>query len=271
MYDERAAAYDASNGGWHADLGFDFINWSSPPAGSKILDLACGTGLVTYPAAKATGPDGLVVGIDITPAMLQEAKSKTALQGSGSIKWIEHDICNLDGVKAVQDVAQNGGFDLIICCSALVLLADPAESIRRWAQLLKPGGRMIIDVPTEDKTVQRLWFHDLREAIGSPLVFHPNLIEDISSLEKWFFEAGLEVEKSWRTPSYLPETWYSKDEALNVLEEHIGKDKLFEDKGKMQKAREVWPEIWKRGVREDGRFWNGQCLYFTIGRKKLVK
>jgi SAM-dependent methyltransferase len=114
---------------------------------------------------------------------------------------VEHDISKLDGVEAVQVVVQNGGFDLLVCCSALFLLANPAESIGHWAQLLKPGGRMIVDVSTDDKTVQRLWLCDLREAVGLPFVFDENWVTDIQSLERLGVEAGLEIGKSWRTRS----------------------------------------------------------------------
>jgi ubiquinone/menaquinone biosynthesis C-methylase UbiE len=129
MYDERASGYDASNGGWHVDLGLDFVRWTAPKKGAHVLDLACDSGLVTYPAAQAVGPEGFVVGVDVSTGMLQEAKRKSALQGSGRIKWVEHDISNLDNVEVVQQVVQSGGFDLIMCCSALVLLANPASSI----------------------------------------------------------------------------------------------------------------------------------------------
>lgn len=272
IYDVRAPSYDASNGGWHVDLGRDFIEWGQPSRRARILDLACGTGLVTYPAAEAVGPRGLVIGVDISTGMLQQAKQKHAMSESGTIEWIEHDISNLDDVDAVQRIRQEDGFDLVTCCSALVLLAHPAEAIKQWAKLLKPGGKMIIDVPTEDKTVQHLWFNDLRQAVGIGLPFEPGWIKDIHSLEELYTQAGLGVEKSWRTPSYLPDIWHNKYDATDVLEEQIQKDKVFAENAVLQqKAKEVWPEIWKRGLRDDGRLWNGHSLYVAIGVKPLYK
>jgi ubiquinone/menaquinone biosynthesis C-methylase UbiE len=265
MFDQRASSYDASNGGWHVDLGRDFIEWSAPHAGATVLDLACGSGLVTYPAAKAVGPNGLVVGVDICTAMLREAKRKSALPGSGRIMWVEHDVGRLDSIKAVQDVVQKGGFDLITCCSALVMLPNPAEAIKHWAKFLKPGGRLIIDVPTEDKTVLNLWFNDLRRALGIPFPFNPDWIKDIHTLEKLFCGAGLKVERTWRTRSYLPEKWYREMDATTVLEEQVLQDKTLADQDKLQQARIIWPQIWKRGLRKDGRFWDGHASYVTIG------
>jgi hypothetical protein len=128
---------------------------------------------------------------------------------------------------------------------------------------------MIIDVPTEDKTVQHLWFNDLRRAMSIAFPFDPNWVKDIHSLEKLYAEAGLGIEKSWRTRSYLPEKWYDENDAATVLEENIHKDKSFAYESKLQQAREVWPEMWKRGVRKDGKFWDGHALYVTIGVKEI--
>jgi SAM-dependent methyltransferase len=251
MFEQHASSYDASNGGWHVDLGHDFIEWSALHAGAIVLDLVCGSGLVTYPAAKAVGPNGVVVGVDISTALLQEAKRKSALPGSGRIMWVERDIGRLDSIKAVQEVVQKGGFDLITCCSALVLLPNLAEAIKHRA----------------NKIVRSLWFNDLRRALGIPFPLNPDWIKDIHTLERLYCGAGLKVEKSRRTRSYLPEKWYHEMDATTVLEEQVLQDKTFADKDKLQQAKEIWPQIWKRSFRKDGRFWEGHALYVTIGIK----
>jgi ubiquinone/menaquinone biosynthesis C-methylase UbiE len=268
MYDARAPSYDASNGGWHVDLGREFVEWSKPSPGARILDLACGTGLVTSPAAQAAGPDGLVVAVDVSGGMLEAARGKPVAEGSARIKWVEHDITQLDDVEAVREVVRDGGFDLITCCSAFVLLDDPGKAIKHWALLLKRGGKIIIDVPTEDRTLHRLGYLDLRKAVGLGLPFDPDWIQDIDSLESLYRQAGLEIEKSWRTGSYLPEKWYKEDEAEKAFEENILKDAASQAKGKLDEARKVWPEVFKTGLRDDGRVWAGHALYVTVGVKK---
>ena len=69
-----------------------------------MLDLACGTGLVTVPAAKAVGSSGTVIGSDITPGIFRGAGNKTSDEGSAKIEWIEHDATSLNEVEAVQSV-----------------------------------------------------------------------------------------------------------------------------------------------------------------------
>ena len=269
MYNDRAAGYDASTGGWHAELGLDFVEWMALAPGATVLDLACGTGLVTVPAAKAVGSSGTVVGVDITPGMLQQGRSKRMEEDCAKIQWLEHDITSLADVEVIQDVVRRkGGFDIVSCCSALVLLAEPGTAIKHWAGLLKSGGKMIIDVPTEDKTIQHLFTVDLRDAVGISLPFDRSWVHGVHSLEKLYEDAGLIVERSRRTKSYIPEKWYEAHEKDVVFEEQtstVYRSFLTEDN--LENARKAWPGLWDANLREDGKFWDGHALYVTIGRK----
>ena len=269
MYDNRAASYDASTGGWHAHLGRDFVEWIEPASGASVLDLACGTGLVTIPASKAVGRSGKVIGVDLSPGMLREARSKKLDEDCAMIDWVEHDITSLDDIDTIQNVVnQDGGFDIVSCCSALVLLSDPQAAIKHWAKFLKPGGKLIIDVPTEDKTLQYLFTVDLRDAVGASLPFDRSWVHDIHSLEKLYEQAGLVVEKSLRTRSYIPEKWYDAGERDAVFDEQTATVyKSFSADGKLEEARKAWVGIWDANLSEGGRLWDGHALYVTIGRK----
>ena len=279
-YTPRAATYDSAQGGWHADLGRDFVSWLPAPKGGTVLDLACGTGLVSLSYAEAVGPDGTVVGIDITEAMLDEAKRKTVPKDSGNVVWIKADITDLSSLSAVQEVVNSrGGFDIMSCCSALVLLEHPQRAINHWATLLQPNtGKLIIDIPTEDRTLMYLMNHPLRRALGKATTFDVEWIADIHSLEKRFTDAGLEVEKSFRTKSYLPEKWYDADQALEVLDYKVAQSGLWKEvmrqyeseagEGGKERVGKVWEEIWKESLNEEGKLWDGHKLYVTIGRRR---
>ena len=90
------ADYDERDGGWHIQLGKDFVEWLSPiEPGSVAFDLACGTGLVTIPLASAIGSPGKVVGVDLTNAMLDQAGSKHMSPDAAPIEWIEGDVMDL--------------------------------------------------------------------------------------------------------------------------------------------------------------------------------
>lgn len=285
-YSRRATSYDASSGGWHAELADDFVRLLDPKPGELALDLACGTGLVTLPLAGAISPEGSVVAVDLTSAMidvskkkLEEVRRSKGITDLAPIKWIRGDITSPELLEeaTVKDAMTNyGGFDIISVCSAFVLLADQAAAIHFWTEkLLRKGGRMIIDVPTEDITVQLLMTYHLPVALGlsSDLAKGRLWIKDQSSLAGLCECAGLKVEQITRTRSYVKETWYDDHEenALQVLEKELKRYSFIEEKGKLDQARKVWPRIWKHGLRRraDGRqvVVDAHWLYICIASK----
>lgn len=150
-YDTRAPTYDTATS-FHSHLASEYVKYANPQPGETLLDLACGTGLVTFEFAKILQSDGqkpIVVGVDLSRGMLDVAVLK--LQPGQEITFVEHDICNLDGVKVLE--GKEGTFDTITICSALVLLPDSAAATKHWAEYLKSGGngktggRMVVDVP----------------------------------------------------------------------------------------------------------------------------
>ncbi|KAK5046317.1 hypothetical protein LTR84_008461 [Exophiala bonariae] len=269
-YTRRAEGYDAASGGWHGELARDFVNWLPPSPGSAVLDLACGTGLVTLAWAGAVGPGGIVVGVDVTEAMLNEAKRKPYPQDGPEVKLVLGDVMDLASIQEVDDVVrERGGFDIISLCSALVLLEDPGRAIKHWVALLKPGsGRLIIDGPTEDPTLMYLLSHPLRRAIGKPIVFEANWTRSIHSLEKLYADAGLEVERSIKTRSYLPERTYRANELWEAFESPMAEKvrRLATESGMLETAKHAWERIWSETLR-NGELWDGHRLYVSIGRR----
>jgi len=272
-YTRRAEGYDVASGGWHGELARDFVEWLPPPRDTAVLDLACGTGLVTLAWSRAIGAGGTVVGVDITEPMLDQARRKPFPReedGGPEVKFVLASIMDLAGVLEVQQVVETrGGFDIISLCSALVLLEDPGKAIKSWERLLKPeSGRIIIDVPTEDPTLMSLLNYPLRRAIGVPIIFEGNQTKGIHSLETLYKEAALEVEKSFKTRSYLPERTYLAHEIWDALDSPMGEKtrRLVEERGSLEKARQAWEKIWAENL-TDGKLWDGHKLYVSIGRR----
>jgi ubiquinone/menaquinone biosynthesis C-methylase UbiE len=103
--------------------------------GERVLDLACGTGAAALEATRLAGPDGTVIGVDLAePMAAQAARRLRALGRAGGV--------------AVMDAERLGlrprSFDLVCCASAVYLLHDQAAALRRWRQLLRPGGRLAV-------------------------------------------------------------------------------------------------------------------------------
>ena len=289
-YSRRASSYNTSSGGWHADLAEDFVKWLDPQHGETVLDLACGTGLVTIPLAAKVGATGKVIGADLTAKMIEVGKERErALHQSGEfdhaaeVQWIVTDITSDEmlSIPIIKEVLNsNGGFDIVSLCSALVLLPDQQAAVMFWVEkLLKPGGRIIIDVPTEDLTMQFLMTYYLPVAIGLPDNLSKGRLwiksqEGEGSLKSLFESAGLEVEQNLRTRSYVKEIWYPADEAtaIDVLQQEINnKHGYIKEKQKLNEALRVWPELWKKAtVRKEGGIEavpEIHPLYVCLGRK----
>lgn len=286
-YGGRALGYDHARGGWHIRLGQDFVNWVTPLPGETALDLACGTGLVTVPMAMKLGSKGRVVAVDLTREMIQEGKDRLfSLQQSNpaqeiaAVSWIEADITSEDMLthQAILEVLHdNGGFDIISICSALVLLPNQQASLQSWVdKLLKKGGRIIVDVPDESPTLQLLMTYHLPAAMGLPTNMAEGRlwVKNRESLAQMLRDVGLTIDQMMITRSYIGETWYDSDEetALQVLNTQIREGYTYiEENGRSVEAREVWPEIWKRAVRRrpdgSGGVEEAHRLYVCVGRK----
>ena len=125
---ERRTAYDAESDSHPRDAK-RLLEYVSVRPGQTILDLATGTGLVAISAAKKVAPEGSVIGVDISPGMLVQAKSKIAGEGIDNLELIEAD------VESVNFTAEQ--FDIIFCCSALVYISDiPLKSVMIYLVLI---------------------------------------------------------------------------------------------------------------------------------------
>lgn len=144
--------YDRQHGGYDADI--RFILGNLPPAGSPVIDLACGTGRITLPLAEA-GND--VTGVDLHEGMLARAQEKAAQQGL-SVRLIQQDCRELDlPVIAPFIVMAGNSFQHFLTNEDQDRLM---ESVRRH---LEPGGRFIFD--TRNPVLAELAEPDLYEEI----------------------------------------------------------------------------------------------------------
>lgn len=94
IYNTRSSAYDES---FHPTHAANYITWSDIQPSQNVLDLGCGTGLVTLLAKRAVGSLGTVTGIDISPGMLSIAREK-ATQQNLQVEWIEWDLNDLESL-----------------------------------------------------------------------------------------------------------------------------------------------------------------------------
>jgi ubiquinone/menaquinone biosynthesis C-methylase UbiE len=101
-------------------------------AGERVLDVACGTGVVTRLAAACVGKTGKISGLDINPGMLQVAGSETP--DDLPIEWIE---ANAEAMPL-----DDGSYDVAFCQLGLQFVPNKLAALREMHRVLVPGGRV---------------------------------------------------------------------------------------------------------------------------------
>ncbi|KUH82189.1 MULTISPECIES: class I SAM-dependent methyltransferase [unclassified Mycobacterium] len=121
-----------------APLAEDLIEAAAPESGEYVVDIACGTGVVTRLAAERVGPTGKVVGVDLTPEMLEVARASAAPSGA-VIEWRQ-------GSAEALPLADES-YDLASCQLGLMFFPDRAAAVSEMWRVLSPGGRVAVNVP----------------------------------------------------------------------------------------------------------------------------
>jgi ubiquinone/menaquinone biosynthesis C-methylase UbiE len=106
--------------------------------GERVVDVACGTGLVTFPAAEIVGPTGTVVATDIADAMVSHVSAEARRRGLPYVSATRMD------AEALH--FEDGSFDVVLCALGLMYVPDPLASLREMGRILRPGGRVVVAV-----------------------------------------------------------------------------------------------------------------------------
>jgi arsenite methyltransferase len=105
-------------------------------AGEKVVDVGSGAGIDSLIAARMVGPAGRVIGVDMTPAMLQKATRAAETAGFDNVQF-------RDGTAEALPVEDRWA-DVVISNGVLNLLPDKNAGLTEMARVLKPGGRLQI-------------------------------------------------------------------------------------------------------------------------------
>jgi arsenite methyltransferase len=104
--------------------------------GETVLDLGSGGGIDVFLAAKSVGPEGHVIGVDMTPAMLERARTNARKGGYTNVEFREGRLERMP--------VEDGTIDAVTSNCVINLVPDKAVVFREIARVLKPGGRMVI-------------------------------------------------------------------------------------------------------------------------------
>jgi ubiquinone/menaquinone biosynthesis C-methylase UbiE len=103
--------------------------------GERVLDVACGTGVVTRLLPDRVGPTGRVVGLDINVGMLAAACTAAA---QAPIEWLEGNVLGMPLPEAA--------FDAVVCQQGFQFFSDKLAALQEMRRVLVPGGRLVLSV-----------------------------------------------------------------------------------------------------------------------------
>lgn len=137
-WDKAAGIYEAA---WAAQLApaqQELLALAALQPGERVLDVAAGTGLVTFPAAQAVGPAGQVLATDISEAMVTRLREEAARRGLATIR--------AERMNAEEPAGAEASFDAALCALGLMYVPDPIVALRSMCRALRPGGRTAVAV-----------------------------------------------------------------------------------------------------------------------------
>ncbi len=105
--------------------------------GERVLDVACGTGVITRAAAEQVGPTGSVTGVDLAPDMIEVATETPA--AGAPIEWHRADAAALP--------LPDGSYDVALCQMGLMFMEDRPAALAEMRRVLIAGGRIVVNTP----------------------------------------------------------------------------------------------------------------------------
>jgi ubiquinone/menaquinone biosynthesis C-methylase UbiE len=255
LYSRRGQTYD--EGDWHPRIAHRLVEHAHISQGQHVLDIATGTGMVAIEAAQLVGFAGRVVGVDISTGMLEQAKRKIEGLGLNNIELVLADAEKLNFPA--------NSFDVVLCSSALIWMADIPKTLRLWHQLLKPGGLIGFHAFADTAFVGGVTVQKVAEKYGVSLAFS----KPTGTIEKCYdlgFEA-IEI-KSEQDGSYISleqakRMWAGSSHPApgqfpNPMKQ-LSSGQLEEVKAEFE--AELAALVTEQGI------WNDLTIFYSFGRK----
>jgi demethylmenaquinone methyltransferase/2-methoxy-6-polyprenyl-1,4-benzoquinol methylase len=152
--------------------------------GGSIIELGCGTGLNFPLLVEQIGPEGRLVGVDLTPGMLERARERVERSGWKNVELVQSDIARYDIPHGVDGVLATGVFGYV---------AGYDRVIKAASEALVPGGRMVILDGQQPRNLPA-WLFKVVLRLGRPFGFTPEYfnVRPRESVERYFQETSFE-------------------------------------------------------------------------------
>ncbi|MGW3346259.1 class I SAM-dependent methyltransferase [Nonomuraea rubra] len=134
VFDSAAAQYAEVSPLLWDRIGAATVTAAAIGAGERVLDVCCGAGASAIPAARAAQPHGHVDAIDLAGELLAHGQRRAAAEGLQNVRFVQADATAWQGPA----------YDVVQCVHGVFFLPDMDASVSRLADLLRPGGRLVI-------------------------------------------------------------------------------------------------------------------------------
>ena len=203
-FDERASEYARS--GWHRSYAAQLVAASPLQPGSRVLDVAAGTGFVSRAAAARIGAEGSVTAVDISEGMLAAlSRDCPTAAGCAPIHPVLMDAMHLQFPEH--------SFDAVLCGAGLLYMR-PAEALREWHRVLRPGGFVAFSGMQADEPPAGRLFRLHARAYGLTLTDRSDPLGTPQRCQAALEEAGFEAAQV--TPGRVHFTEADLDRAWDI-------------------------------------------------------
>lgn len=183
------------------------LQCASLEPGDRVLDVACGTGLIAFGAAQTVGPTGRVLGTDLSGRMVEAAQHRAEERRVVNARFARMDAESLD--------LPDASYDAALCSLGLMYMPDPEKAVREMARVLRPGGRLVVAVWGERSACGWSAIFPIIDAEVSsevcPLFFRLGQPDALAHL---CMTAGVEIREQHRLTSTL--VYATVDDACNA-------------------------------------------------------
>jgi ubiquinone/menaquinone biosynthesis C-methylase UbiE len=182
FYDRRSQTYDDNES--LIQICHRLLEYAQVEVGQTILDIGTGTGHLAISLAQIVGDKGRVIGIDISPRMLEQARIKV---DELRFKNIELQLADAEAL----DYPINT-FDRILCANTFPWLEEKESTLRLWHQFLKPGGQISIHTPADTAYIGAVVLRRVFAKHGISLEAS-NRLGSVAQCQNLFANAGFEA------------------------------------------------------------------------------
>ena len=165
--------------------------------GERVLDVACGTGVIARLAAEKVGPEGSVTGVDMAPDMIEVATA-TPWPADVPVEWHVGDATSLPLADSSQDV--------VVCQMGLMFMKDKPGSLTEMHRVLAPEGRVVVNTPGKIQPVFQIMEQAIVEHISPELGGFVRAVfsmHDLGAVAELLRNAGFEDVSSSTTTATL--------------------------------------------------------------------